>query len=801
MPIQLSRSRTQLINIGLALFLLLGLSQTLNAGDPQNDIKIKKATYNAEKNLIKVKGSLSIAGQQHSAKSEKSKKSSKKSRKNKKSKKSKRSITKNSTPTTVELWDTNLDILLGTTNSKRGKFEFKVDGRTGSTIPCSIEVRAISLSAARVVKHAPSECGQFRTNLTGLITDAPVPFATVTVTVNGSSFTTVADQNGAYSLDILSSSVGALLLIEANAVNPETGDPINFVNLAGSFARVLSDPVANVTNVTTASFILAVEANGGTTPTTIQELQSAETAIDATALIELAAVIKLIVDDPRFSLPAGQTNLIDFVADSAAVETFIADVALVDPDALVNTQTAIIQDSDLVAGFVTADIPSRYFAIAAAEPGYMARSGAALEFNTADNTGRFLGFNGNGVAINDPFTWNISQGRLEVSYLTVSAREQLTFAIEDVTDDPGEIAAFYNAGGANGGVTYFSSVVQRNYTRIVDGTLVDIISTEERTEHNTAPILLNDGTTLTIASPFIVINTYNELFRSEQDLVNIPFTTSCQVDEVCALGIWGGVYHYSPGFRVYDDFAYPETSYGEVIDFAADGTASGVVSNRSANWVVNASGNLAISYSDGWVQTLTIIDNLGLEYGVFSSFDNGIDSYASYNIWVRGNNSVQLDENYLLPSQAGKYWNGEVNSWQPGSFDVDGFHLPHVRFGWQFSAGGSLENFSTNNYSDIDNDGNPDLGLIITPTLGWASVNGNVEIDRFSFAHRTWFPIASAMFNGDRIFYVLEKEDRDAELWYGGAPGLKPLFPPRINIQREIFEFTDWDYTEVQGPF
>ena len=149
------------------------------------------------------------------------------------------------------------------------------------------------------------------------------------------------------------------MTIEATRRN-ETGEtvPIDFVSLAGSFSKLLADAdggvlssdktqKTNITNVSTAEYVLLIEANGGTAPTTVEELQQAETKVDATELIELAAVIKLIVDGGQ-ALPQQFNTILEFIQEPAAVETF---VAALPEGKLEATIAEIIADNDLVAGF------------------------------------------------------------------------------------------------------------------------------------------------------------------------------------------------------------------------------------------------------------------------------------------------------------------------------------------------------------------------------------------------------------------------------------------------------------------
>ena len=134
------------------------------------------------------------------------------------------------------------------TTSKQ--FMFKIPISELDIIPCQIAIVAGDMRSLSDVKHAPDNCGAYRTTISGLITDEPIPFATVSVTIDGQTYTTVADENGAYSLEILTTNLNQLVKIESTATDAETGDTIDFVNLVGTFSKVLEG--ANDQNVTNA---------------------------------------------------------------------------------------------------------------------------------------------------------------------------------------------------------------------------------------------------------------------------------------------------------------------------------------------------------------------------------------------------------------------------------------------------------------------------------------------------------------------------------------------------------------------
>lgn len=697
--------------------------------------------------------------------------------------------------TIVKNLSTGAVLAQGTTDKQ---FGFKIPIDEFANVPCEVLVLAADQSATAEVKHGPGDCARYEYTLSGVITDEPIPYATVTVVLDGVTYTTTADAEGQYSLPIITANLNQLVKIDASANDPETGDTINFVNMAGSFSRVLDGNANNnVTNVTTASYVLAVEANGGSEPSSVEELQSAETAIDATELFELAALIKLIVDDKDYELPDGEDNLIAFISNPEAVETYIETVP---PEDLAAAVEAILDDADLVAGFTIDDIPERYYAIPASSPGYIARQGEALEFNVLSETGTVLGMDGNsGTPIAQAYDFLIdSSGRLVLNFENsidtwgsphIDTLENLTASERQQLNDAGIFQ-----------IDMITSVNSYIYTRLTDGTLVDIARLETQVTLTFPPIFMGSDTYLELdQSTLYEVQSQEVSLRSSLDIEPKPFTDSCggSTQSVCATGAWGGIFHYSesPGKFLWSGVPghdYPATAYGEILTLSAGGSVSGTLTGGDATWSIDTEGALVLAYTDGWTQTLQVLDSLGDEYGIYSDYSKGSERYATYSVYIRSEEVPVLSDQDLI-SQAGRYYNGEVNTWQKGSFDETGTRGFNNRFGWEFDATGDGRNRS--NY--LDSCGRQ---LVITQ-MGWDLTPENtVVIDRLptldwsypGYAVRTWYPAAMANVDGDRVLYVLEIEHRDD--YTDGLDGVKrPLFPARINIQRELDRHTGYD--------
>jgi len=695
--------------------------------------------------------------------------------------------------TTVTLRDLATKALLGTAQTKGNLFAVAARLPSSTAAPCTIAVEA-NLGSEKIVgtaevRSAQGVCRAYTVTLSGLVTDQPIPFATVSVTIGGVTYTTVADKDGRYTLPVTSASLDALLKIEAVGTDPVSGEPIEFVNLIGSFSRMLNEQLAdgsadaNITNVTTASYVLVLQANGGTEPTSEEELSKAETSVDATELLQLAALIKLIVDDPDYSLPAGETSLLSFVSNPEAVTAYLETVPQEDLDASV---ASILQDSNLVAGFAAADIPPRYFAIPATQPGYLARRGQILEFN-GNGSGRLLDFESIfGQPINEPYTWSVANGRLTVdydeptssAYFTTLSNPVLQYLLTDA-----ERALIIAANGPNTQIGVLVTNFGQTYTRVVDGALVDTVSVESRFSSELPPFILNDQTLFTPSlPPYMQTAQSGQTLRASVDVQASPFAANCPAaaGATCVPGQWLASFLYSPGIGSGGQ-QLPEAPYGDVVTFAGDGSVTGLLAGLTATWTVDGNGALVISYASGWQQKVQIVDRLGLEFGVFNELSRGNDRYATYTINVKAAGAFALTNSYLA-NAPDSFWQGEINSWTPSSdrWNADGTRTLSSYFGWQFFDNSNTAiNVGSVALADCGGDGQQDDPKASLVFGTWQPAGSAVAIPRGGGSRlRTWYPAASTVVNGERQFYVIE-----SERFVGNG---QLFIPPRINMLREV---------------
>lgn len=306
----------------------------------------------------------------------------------------------------------------------------------------------------------PVQSGGESISISGQVTDMPIANAIVTVTVDGQSFTANAptDAQGNYTVEISSADPDAIVLMEA--VDPGTG--VHFTAVLDDYAGFEDKADENgnvsdidVTNVTTAHFVLATNASDDGSIDNAAELEEMADRVDPGAVLQLAAAIKLVVENIQgVVLPPGLSNtqeLAEAIIDGTT--SFLDDVAAAAPGALEEAVDLVINDGNATLAWNADTAPGVY----------VHQEGLAVYTLFADGTGKAKSFESAGVA---EFQWAVTEdGKLLVSHyvaedgqdlvtilsrhrnmLTVVVEEQ-TAAGELVAQEPTNIAYFPFADG------------------------------------------------------------------------------------------------------------------------------------------------------------------------------------------------------------------------------------------------------------------------------------------------------------------------------------------------------------------
>ncbi|NND59377.1 MAG: carboxypeptidase regulatory-like domain-containing protein, partial [Gammaproteobacteria bacterium] len=163
------------------------------------------------------------------------------------------------------------------------------------------------------VPPPPVASGGDTISISGKVTDMPIANATVTVTVGGQTFTADAptDAEGNYTVEISSDDPNAIVVLEAT---DSTGVHFTAVldDFGGFEAKADSDgnvADTDITNVTTAHYLLATNASDDGSIDDADELDEVAGRIDPAAVLQLSAAIKLVVENIEgVALPDGVDN-------------------------------------------------------------------------------------------------------------------------------------------------------------------------------------------------------------------------------------------------------------------------------------------------------------------------------------------------------------------------------------------------------------------------------------------------------------------------------------------------------------
>ena len=205
----------------------------------------------------------------------------------------------------------------------------------------------------------PPEVKKLKLTLSGSVTDEPIANAQVSAHIGDESFNATADAQGVYALDIEIDEADKDKFITLTAKGVGEQSFVEFTSLAGSFqalaAQAGSDGTLSssenfatqITNVSTAQAVFMQEANGGPI-TSDAVLQTVLAQVNAQDVLDLAAAIKLAVDDAANNpLPDGATSILALASEPAARQNFVNAAYTKSPEAFAAAQVAIAKDPDL----------------------------------------------------------------------------------------------------------------------------------------------------------------------------------------------------------------------------------------------------------------------------------------------------------------------------------------------------------------------------------------------------------------------------------------------------------------------
>ncbi|AUD79879.1 hypothetical protein CW740_11710 [Kangiella profundi] len=218
-----------------------------------------------------------------------------------------------------------------------------------------------------------------KVTLQGVATDEPIANAEVTAEVGGRTYTTTADANGNYTLEIGADEDEDLseLLVIVTAEGKNEQSHVTLKSVVGSFGSILehagedktltSDESKNVnaTHVSTAILGLLVIEKGDNHLTDYSSFEDALPTLSGSGVWEIATVIKLVVDYsaqyPELGLPEGVDNVWNFATNKNAVNDYLRNLPDIHESLYEDIKNSIFEDAQLYES--TIDVPQRYIEV------------------------------------------------------------------------------------------------------------------------------------------------------------------------------------------------------------------------------------------------------------------------------------------------------------------------------------------------------------------------------------------------------------------------------------------------------
>jgi len=529
----------------------------------------------------------------------------------------------------------------------------------------------------------------------GRVIDAPGAQAEITATVGTETHVATAGADGSFSLNIVRPSTASatswvILTARATGAHPvvlkaSMGEIGQLTAAAGS-DRVLTRQEHNntyLTHLTTAQYALLTESHGGTPPMTRADTRAAEKEIDSRKVLQGAAVLKLVTNEPaRYPLPAGVTSTLALVQNLEAYKRFVTQHAA----AVEAAETPLLADPDTVAQFKLAEVPSAYYAVDGTRDGYLPRGGAKIVLRLA-GTGDYLNDKGK-----HPFTWSVTSGALVLNFSPPMTEK--TYPYVEQCPEQGQLETTFH-------------IQQNRYKLLADGAYVEQAQLTRSGERTYAECI--NGTQL---PPSALVESVTTPLRNADQLPSLTLT-SAQFAGV----IWGIDQYFQYG---------PANEMGlatDLVSFAGNATGSGRQSGTSFTWQVT-NGRLVLTYPDGSRHQFEWLESRPPLEAFFSerTDSTGRVLSANYNVAIARRPAAAFSPE-LLVTAGGTYWQTGFNTWMAAGWEGDELTW-NMRFGFELratSAGDRMDFFVE---PDIDDgDSVPNEKLITRVPHTWSMID------------------------------------------------------------------------------
>lgn len=388
-------------------------------------------------------------------------------------------------------------------------------------------------------------------------------------------FSTTADDQGDYTLTMDAITEDDFITLEAQGVDDQDGavltssvGSVGMLQEQGSSGSIVIDSgdngATNITHITTAQDQLVKNLNNGVLPTNDGELAELQSQVNGGELLEMASLIKTIVDNANIPLPPGFNTTAELIADPVAFEAALEDVQTNFP---IEFQTATEETADaLEIGYTPDEVPGRLYTTIVNE---LPLFGNTFVFD-------FDGGGGGSVILSldaSEITWQVNaDGEIEVDLLNPPITESFPFR-----DPPGtQVRA----------ETFVDSI---RIIRLANGVLTDqvlLLLTHVTTFPDDG---LSDEIVVDVPSPENVYLAFGDegiLQIEPGDVAGDTIATYYYHTDNNAVGLGGNPF---TGGEFGADF----------LSFNPDGTGSTQRRGFGFNWGTNPDGTLTVNFDSG----------------------------------------------------------------------------------------------------------------------------------------------------------------------------------------------------------
>jgi len=650
--------------------------------------------------------------------------------------------------------------------------------------------------------------------LTGAVKGTELSSGKLTAIVNGDSTEALSDVNGNFTIDIVLDSTNGNVLLLSQGTQANDQAQAALVSFVGSTETlfelkdennnisVVTLPALNINPLTTARYLLAEFENDQDISFNNANFEDLMVNVNATDLTELAAFIKLLIDDNNYDIPAEFTTQNFFTSSAEAtsnlqIRDYLADQGLItssgDLDAtyqqdLATAMATIVEQFKQAIDVQTFNGEKEAMFVGDLKQGYLPRTADLYDF---DNGTSGVFWNSTAVSGNKtPFTWAVDQNNLVLSYdtsITPVSRTTPLYrpsVVERFGSEAQQKAAEIAAGsGFPTGTVTITKQLFKDTVKVVSFDKDRKQIYRERTHQEV--LILNDGN-----------QNFNYPIESNTYVTenNVSAEQSLLADNADVLGdlVIHHNYVFTPDVRDVTNTVSRLSS--DIVSFTADLSALGELSDITFQWSLDSDNNLQM---DNGETLLVVTPFMSNEDGMLAAYTKYVDNEL-VSRYVRevyrveqtdvtlSSLVVDLPEAYVAQSEA-----TQADAWDTGLLDLD------FLIAYNFLAGETVNRLAAQ-FEMIDGIRSPFFAVTWINRFAEQTdkVVNFIEETSTTYDQDTWHIVKSN--SGDRIWII----EYSVTLETSNNRRTTLITLPRLNsiLKTDLSEYENaWDRTIEKG--